>query len=166
MLLKWLFIGDTWEDSDLHIHCSGLLGDRVPQVHTIVLLRGGLERLFIDNTGKDSSACSVFRLPMSRYDSGTWMIVLKRPVVGDSVCSWWQWGRLCFTHSLSRCNRALCVDKVVLLKRKSPFISDTGEDSACSLLRSSGSWCDSFTWKMVLEMLFISDTGEDFCTHS
>ena len=28
MVLKGAFIGDTGEDSALHIHCSGLLGDR------------------------------------------------------------------------------------------------------------------------------------------
>ena len=39
MVLKRPFISDTCEDSALHLHCLGLLGEGALQVDTIVLLR-------------------------------------------------------------------------------------------------------------------------------
>ena len=36
--MKWLFVGDTWEDT-LHIHCSGLQAHRSFHVVTVILRR-------------------------------------------------------------------------------------------------------------------------------
>ena len=38
MVLKWLFISDTWEEI-LHVHCSGPLGDRAFQLFRVILGR-------------------------------------------------------------------------------------------------------------------------------
>ena len=60
MVLKRLFIGDTGDDSTLHIHHTGLYGDIALNLYDSVTQKMVLIGLLISDTGTDCFACSLF----------------------------------------------------------------------------------------------------------
>ena len=116
MVLKWVFFADSGKDLAMHIHCWGLLRDRAHWMNTMVL--------FGRWSWKYHSLVTLEKQMYIHYSG----------VLGDRAC----WGSTI------------------------PLLRIWSWKGYLFVRQSFSSQYNSFTWKMFLKKLFISDAGEDF----
>ena len=150
--------------SYLHRGETALLVLRFPSIELFWVCRAILGRL----SWKDHSLVTLGKtLPvhcpgflkdrtLSWYDSFTWKMILKRPLIGVTGEA--------YIYSLPQSLMRQSFDLIWKMVLKRPFISDTWGwlYSASSGLQGDRalSWYNNFTWKLVLKRLFIGDTGK------
>ena len=140
MVLKRPFISDMGKTL-LHLHCSGLPGDRGWSQYNSFIWKMVLERPFISDTGK-ASADSLFRSVRRQSFESIWKTVLKRPFIGDT--------REESAHSLFRSPWRQIFNSIWKIILQRSFSSVTGECSAYSLFRSPGIQDIKSVWKFGL----------------
>ena len=113
MILARPFIGDTMEWKPLHVHCSGLLGDRTLCQYAKCSQRMVLKWSFVRDNGKaftHSLFSSLGRLNFELRSYFQWEYGLEK-----AICQL-HWGRLCLFIAKVYLETELHVDMKVLLR--------------------------------------------------